>query len=151
MELITKVYGNGSSLNIDVTSLPQTYRDLRINGYLGTASGSKRLLINNFVTTGESIYVGGGSTQVSGTGGSIRIGGATGSLVGNGSKFELHLPGYTNTTIYKNCVWRSDQDGGSGGVNLWGGYWSYATAVTDIRFNNSVAWPTDAYFEIWGL
>jgi hypothetical protein len=67
------------------------------------------------------------------------------------ANIQLELPGYTNTTINKNAVYRAQVNGGSGGVYLWGGVWAVTAAITDLRFNSTAAWSTNTYFEIWGL
>ncbi len=117
-EIIDTKVGTGASNYLTFSSIPQTFRDLRIRLFgAGTGSGgfNSVVLTLNGVSTPANYYyerlVGFNTTVVAqenpGTpAGNVFIGAATSVTTGPGmyASFDILIPEYTSVALYKNVI-----------------------------------------------
>jgi len=150
----------GTGATFTISSIPQTYKNIRIQLLNWSASGNGDLVwkINN--TTSDTFYAifesyGGTSNTVGSSGSGVRL--SSGTV--DGSKTDnmgvLDILDYTNTTAYKAFDARALtwQNGAPSYKQSWHGGGAYAsnTAVTSLVFDpeSSSTFDSGTYY-LWG-
>jgi hypothetical protein len=157
--ITTLTINNSTTTTLDFTSIPQTYTDLVLVCSYGLSGGDLYFRLNNDGGTGNlysdlEIYGNGATAGVSALSnrsgyylndqGITRPGPATVSIV--------NFLNYTNTTTYKNVLWRSSDSGVS--VEAHVGSWRNTAAITSINFimiNVSGTITPGSQFTLYGI
>ena len=154
MTLIAEVNGDGASATIDITSIPQTYKAIKLTGKLDPyqSSGTKTITlgINSTLYTDYSDNTFGGLSF--GAMGVSYVPVATSTTTAGGygeSAFEIDIPSYTGNASDVNTYHR---DFFNSYTHIRHGNFDTTDAVTSIQFNtNADYFTTDDVVRIWGI
>ena len=138
----TVTVGSGGAANIEFTSIPQTYTDLKIVYSLRSndtnANGGNFFYFqfNNTGFTGLSARIlgGNGSATNSGTGSLYAFmnpSDFTASVFSNG---EFYMPNYTSANNKSYSIDSANENNATSNINLGAGLWSNTAAVTSVKF-----------------
>jgi len=147
---------NSSTTTLDFTSIPQTYTDLVLVCSYGLTAGDLYLRINNDTANYSDTELYGNGTAANSTRLSNRSGyylsdqGIT--KPGPATVSTVHFNNYSNTTTYKNVLWRSDDVGVSTEAHI--GLWRSTAAITSINciiINVSGVITPGSQFTLYGI
>ena len=139
----TVTVGSGGAANIEFTSIPQTYTDLKIVYSLRSndtnANGGNFFYFqfNNTGFTGLTgrVIGGNGSTTNSGTGSLYAFMNPSDFTASTFSNGEFYMPNYTSANNKSYSVESVNENNATAAnVNLGAGLWSNSAAVTSVKF-----------------
>jgi hypothetical protein len=138
----TVTVGAGGAANIEFTSIPQTYTDLKIVYSLRSndtnANGGNFFYFqfNNTGFTGLSAKIlgGNGSTTNSGTGSLYAFMNPSDFTASTFSNGEFYMPNYTSANNKSYSIDSANENNATSNINLGAGLWSNTAAVTSVKF-----------------
>lgn len=143
-DLISTLTSTGSSTNLEFTSIPQTYTDLRLT-VRPSCSGlvTSQLLING-VTSGDYSYINlnagrsgfGDSRTAATTNMTLQAGSASYTLQDpDVNTFYMDFIRYSDTSVFKTVIAYLGYDRGDGGqVGQFVLMWNFTTAISTLKF-----------------
>jgi len=152
---------NSSASSISFSSIPSTYTDLKLIFVpLSAAGGNFYIRFNsdtgNNYTYSYITYLDGGYAGSTGTATSLISGspGLTNGLNGTyPNLYDININSYTNTSIYKNCLFSFYEQHGLGGTSASGGYvignWASTDAITSIQLEAD--WDSGTTATLYGI
>jgi len=144
--------GSGSNAQIDFTSIPSTYTDLILVGYVNS-SAQRNLLLQFNDDTGSNYS----RTLLTSDPGSSRTSNATSIVTtGNGvanttfSTHVIHIMRYADTSVNKTVIIRASN--ASTGVDMISGLWRSTSAINKISWYTTTAnFTTTSTFTLYGI
>jgi hypothetical protein len=132
----TVTISNSSTTTLDFTSIPQTYTDLVLVCSYGLSAGDLYMRLNGDTANFSQTELYGNGT----TAGSSRLTNRTGYYLsdqgitrpGPATISTVNFNNYSNTTTFKNVLWRSNDVGVSIEAHI--GLWRSTAAITSINF-----------------
>ena len=142
--------GSGGAANMDFTSIPQTYTDLKIviSARNTAASGVESqilLTVNGNGSNGSwKLLYGNGSAAVSGAGSGYLQPAHAPSATTTANTFgnaEIYFPNYTSTTTYKSFSsdFVTENNATSSLLGIYANLWSSNSAITQLTLTSNVS------------
>ncbi len=147
-----------ATATVTFSSIPSTYTDLLFIGQVKATAGGEQVHIqfNNSTASGPYSFAylyGNGSTA-----GSSRQASSNRINIGNSSTtttfdniFIIHINNYTNTSVYKNALYRSNNS--SLNVETGIGLWQDTSAINrvDFKLTGSQTYASGSTFTLYGI
>lgn len=154
MTLLAEVNGDGASATIDLTSISQDYKSLKLTGKVDPfkSSGTKTITmtINGTSYTEYSDNSWGGLSFGAVGLSYVAVATSTSTVGGSGvSVFEIDVPNYTQTFARKNTYHR---DFYNGYTHFRHGNYGTFSAITSIQLNTTADYfVTTDVVRLWGI
>jgi hypothetical protein len=159
-QLISKTtVGSGGVANVTLSSIPQTFNDLKIlvSGRASVASNQVNPTISFNGSSSNFTYLfltgsGTGAGSSYGTSNPINDVNAANSTANTFTNFEIYIPNY-NSSTYKSFSIDSAQENNvtAAYLELWAMLWSSTSAINSITFSSGSTWVQDSTFYLYGI
>lgn len=146
-EQIASITLGSANNNINFTSIPQTYTDLKFIGYVSQDSSNYNLTISSIngdtssnyswrILTVNNSYNPIGANAINSNNVNLTETVPGTYETGIFGTFELDIFNYRNTNVYRHFIGKTGVTNGNGGKygSLTGGVWRGGSAITEINF-----------------